>query len=122
VTLPRQVRGFNRLHQAWMDASTREYHPPRPPGSERPGLFRGRASRRDAVVLALLEQARQSGGTLTVTEGVLATGQPFRVVDAALRELQGAGYVDVRNHPESGVVQYVFPELLRSPVKEAGST
>lgn len=73
------------------------------------------------VMMRLLRLAQEQGGTLTVTEGVLGTGLPFHAVDAALRDMQASGYVDVRNHPETGVVQYVFPELVRSPNQEAGS-
>lgn len=62
----------------------------------------------------LLQAARERQGVLTVTEGVLATGFPFKRVETALREMLVSGYVDVRNDPDSGVVQYVFPELRPS--------
>ena len=45
----------------------------------------------------------------------MATGLPFKKVERALRDMLGAGYVDVQNDPETGVVRYVFHELAESP-------
>lgn len=102
ITLPKQVARCNlRILAA---------------RSRRAGPWRGQAAaapRRGDAMQALLASAAQHNGTLTVTEGVLATGLPFHKVQATLREMVGSGYVDVRNHPETGVVQYVFPELVR---------
>ncbi len=65
------------------------------------------------VMMALLEEARRRGGVLSVTDGVLATRLPFARVEKVMREMLKSGYVDVRNDPETGVVQYVFHELTR---------
>ena len=110
-TLPGQVAWcnlasyFNRLKAvggpagAW--APTREV-PHRPRNAE-------------DLMLALLEHARTHGGAVSVTEGVIATGLPFKKVERALRDMLGSGYVDVQNDPETGVVRYVFHELAESP-------
>ena len=66
----------------------------------------------------LLAAAAQRGGHLSVTDGVLATGLPFAQVEATLRAMLASGYVDVRNDPHTGVVQYVFPELVPAHPKE----
>jgi len=61
--------------------------------------------------LALLKAAQDHGGRLSVTQGVLATGLGFAQVEALLREMMKSGYVDVENHPDSGIVLYRFLEL-----------
>lgn len=61
----------------------------------------------------LLDAAVDEGGTLTVTQAVQATGLSFRGAESLLREMVAAGYVDVDNLPDSGVVVYRFPELAR---------
>lgn len=65
-------------------------------------------------MLALLEHARTHGGTVSVTEGVMATGFPFKKVERVLQKMLSSGYVDVENDPETGVVRYVFHELAES--------
>ncbi|MEW5849207.1 MAG: NINE protein [Myxococcota bacterium] len=59
----------------------------------------------------LLRAASSRGGRLTVTEAVMATGRDFAEVEAQLEKMRKTGYVDIDNHPETGVVQYRFPEL-----------
>lgn len=82
------------------DAGGRERDgPPSPPSDE------GELMRR------LLAEAEERGGTLTVTQGVAATGLPFDEVEETLGDMVASGYVDVDNHPESGVVVYRFTEL-----------
>ena len=66
------------------------------------------------LMLALLEHARTHGGTVSVTEGVMATGFPFKKVERVLQKMLSSGYVDVENDPETGVVRYVFHELAES--------
>lgn len=63
------------------------------------------------VMRTLLRAAQESGGAISVTQGVAATGLSFKEVESALREMVVEGYVDVDNHPETGVVIYRFPEL-----------
>ena len=69
----------------------------------------------EEIMLTLLQAASRHGGSLSVTEGVMATGLPFRRVERALQEMLASGYVDVGNDPESGVVRYRFPELHTNP-------
>ena len=64
-----------------------------------------------AVMQRLLQEAERRGGTLTVTQGVAATGLSFDRVEEVLREMVASGYVDVDNAPETGVVVYRFTEL-----------
>ncbi len=61
--------------------------------------------------IQLLKAAVEKGGVLTVTEGVIATGQTFKEVEACLNRMVDSGYVDIDNRPGSGVVTYVFAEL-----------
>ncbi len=63
----------------------------------------------------LLHEAHRGDGKLTVTQGVLATGLDWDLVEGCLRDMVQAGYVDVDNEPGSGVIVYVFPELVGRP-------
>ncbi|MBD2775468.1 TM2 domain-containing protein [Iningainema tapete] len=63
------------------------------------------------LVVKLIEAAESKGGTLTVTQGVKATGATFPEVEAALKELLKSGYVRIDNDPISGAVIYHFHEL-----------
>ena len=104
VTWCNIVSYFNRLRAGGApvrgSAPTREI-PLRPRNSE-------------SLMLALLGHARGHGGAVSVTEGVRATGLPFKKVERALRDMLSSGYVDVQNDPETGVVRYVFHELAES--------
>ncbi len=79
--------------------------PPSDAAAEGPPSDEGELMRR------LLEEAEERGGTLTVTQGVAATGLSFGQVEDTLGDMVASGYVDVDNHPESGVVLYRFTEL-----------
>ena len=61
---------------------------------------------------ALLHAALQQGGTLSVTQGVMATGKPFALVEHILEAMRASGYVYRRNHPVTGVIEYVFKEVF----------
>ena len=67
----------------------------------------------------LLRAAHAGDARLTVTQGVMETGRSFEEVERCLRDMVQAGYVDVDNEPESGVIVYVFPELLGRPRSSA---
>jgi hypothetical protein len=69
-------------------------------------------SDREALMQALLHAALQHRGCLSVTQGVMETGKTFPEVEAALQEMLASGYVFTRNNPETGVLEYVFKELL----------
>ena len=61
--------------------------------------------------MTLVREAARASGRLSVSQAVMATGQPFKKVEALLDEMVREGYVEIDNHPETGVVQYVFGEL-----------
>lgn len=65
----------------------------------------------DRLRHGLLKAAKITGGKLSVTQGVLATGETFERVEAMLRGMAKAGYVHVDNDPKTGVVVYCFDEL-----------
>lgn len=61
--------------------------------------------------LALTQTAQSHGGSISVTQGVLATGKNFGDVEAMLDKMAHSGYVDIGNDPETGVMVYIFREL-----------
>ena len=66
---------------------------------------------REQLRIKLLKTAQAKGGQLSVTQGVMATGAPFKAVEAVLQDMLKAGYVGISNDPGTGVVVYVFKEL-----------
>jgi predicted transcriptional regulator len=60
----------------------------------------------------LLKAALQHHGRLSVTMAVMETGRSFSEVERVLNQMVESGFVFTRNHPETGVVEYVFKELL----------
>ena len=73
---------------------------PRAP-SETPEHFR----------VKLVQAASQYGGTLSVTQGVLATGKSFEQVESELDAMARSGYVDITNDETTGMVVYNFGQL-----------
>ena len=63
----------------------------------------------------LLHAAHRGDGKLTVTQAVMETGMDWKPVEKCLRKMVRAGYVNVDNEPDSGVIVYVFPELVGCP-------
>lgn len=59
----------------------------------------------------LVQAAAKYGGTLTVTQGVLATGKQFEEVERELDSMAKSGYVDITNDEKTGVVVYDFGQL-----------
>jgi TM2 domain-containing membrane protein YozV len=59
----------------------------------------------------LVQAAAKYGGTLTVTQGVLATGKPFAEVESELDSMAKSGYVDITNDEKTGMVVYNFGQL-----------
>ena len=59
----------------------------------------------------LLYEAQEHGGRLTVTQGVMATGEPYEAVEVCLQGMVDNRYVDMDSDPGSGVVVYVFAEM-----------
>jgi hypothetical protein len=68
-------------------------------------------SHTNQLTVELLKAAYARGGKISVTQGVMLTGQSFADVESALKDMVRTGYVDVGNDPESGVVMYEFKEL-----------
>ena len=66
---------------------------------------------REQLRIKLLRAAQAKRGQLSVTQGVMATGAPFKEVEAVLQDMLKAGYVGISNEPGTGVVIYVFKEL-----------
>lgn len=66
---------------------------------------------KEQLMVKLLKAAAAHGGKLSVTQGVMATGAGFAQVEATLKDMVKSGYVEVDNHPASGVVIYKFLEL-----------
>jgi TM2 domain-containing membrane protein YozV len=63
------------------------------------------------LMVELIEAAENKGGSLTVTQGVKATGASFAEVEATLKEMFKSGYVKIDNDPITGAVTYHFHEL-----------
>lgn len=66
---------------------------------------------RDRLLIELVKAAHARNGQISVTQAVMDTEAPFSEVEASLQHLVKLGYVDVYNHPETGVVTYDFREL-----------
>ncbi len=66
---------------------------------------------RHQLMMKLIEAAESRGGSLTVTQGVKATGAGFAEVEAIFQEMLKSGYVRIDNDPVSGAVTYHFHEL-----------
>lgn len=82
-------------------------------GQQLAGALPAQAAPRTAeeLAVALVKAAEERGGSLSVTEGVAATGRSFKDVERALRAMAVDGYVEVDNDPESGVLLFRFREL-----------
>ena len=80
--------------------------PPRPAAVHVPG-----GNPDEMMRMVLVGAARRSGGMLSVSQGVMATGRSFKDVEKALDEMAVSGYVDIDNDPQSGAVVYTFPQF-----------
>lgn len=80
-------------------------------GGPEAGEIPAAASPRERRMRQLLEAAQEHGGAISVTQGVAATGLSFEEVEELLTDMLASGYVDVDNHPDTGVVVYRFTEL-----------
>ena len=70
---------------------------------------------KESLRTRLLRAAHRGDGKLTVTQAVMETGESWGKVERALRKMVRKGYTDVDNAPDSGVVVYLFPELIGRP-------
>lgn len=107
-----------RMNALVKDANVREGYLPHPRWAHLQPERRPRAveaapaeDEEGRIMRELLTAAEERGGTLSVTQGVAATGLSFSRVEEVLTEMVASGYVDVDNHPDTGVVIYRFPEL-----------
>jgi hypothetical protein len=110
VRLPRMVRERN-LELLREEAEMRHalLESGRPAGALPPvPQARGKSFRQ-----LLLQEASKHNGRLSVTQGVLATGQDFAEVEKALDEMLKSGFVGIDNDPVTGHVVYSFPQLAR---------
>ena len=62
--------------------------------------------------IKLVRAAKRHKGRLSVTQGVMSTGKNFREVEACLDDMLHHGYVGIDNDSDTGMVVYVFGELL----------
>ena len=76
-----------------------------------PRLSGRRLSPKAALRISLCEAAATHGGALTVTDGVIATGQDHEKVEKMLDDMAKRQWVEIGNHPESGVVVYRFTDF-----------
>ncbi len=67
----------------------------------------------ETLRMKLLEAASARNGQLSVTEGVMATGKPFEIVEAELDAMAKSGYVGISNDPDTGMVVYTFGQLAK---------
>lgn len=81
---------------------------PRQPKLLPPARPRPRVNAEEELRVKLLTSANDHGGKLSVSQGVMATGQSFETVEKALDEMAKSGYVGIDNHPETGAVVYTF--------------
>ncbi len=64
----------------------------------------------EALTLPFMKAAQKHDGTLTVTQGVLATGLTFTEVEQCLMEMSKSGYVGIEND-DDGNLLFVFGDL-----------
>lgn len=67
----------------------------------------------ESLRIKLLAAAAERKGQLSVTEGVMATGKAFDVVEAELDAMAKSGYVGISNDPDTGMVVYTFGQLAK---------
>ncbi|MBW4618958.1 MAG: NINE protein [Cyanosarcina radialis HA8281-LM2] len=65
----------------------------------------------DELMVKLVKAAAKRGGKISVTQAVMDTGVSFAEVEATLKQMVKSRYVEVDNHPETGVIIYDFIEL-----------
>ncbi|MCZ6873741.1 MAG: hypothetical protein O7G88_09455 [bacterium] len=80
--------------------------------SQRIAKADGKLDEKEDIRQALLQAALIHKGRLSVTQGVMETGKSFDDVEGALKRMVQSGYVFTRNQPETGIIEYVFKELL----------
>ena len=113
-----QIIDLVRMNSLVRDANIREGRIPHPRQAALASVRTGGGKPERALAKPLnlrqqlLKAAMDNGGDLTVSQGVLTTGQSFEEVEKVLNGMADKGYVDVDNAPGTGVIVYRFPELL----------
>ena len=127
------IPGWVRHHNAGLVPVT-SHPPPLSPGAgvseplvvpasqPSPGEPPSRPARAEDLKTRLLRIAHRGDGKLTVTQAVMETGESFEKVERHLRQMVRDGHIDVDNEPDSGVVVYLFPELVGRPTISNSST
>ena len=91
------------------------YQLPPAPGPPRPAasapVDTPVAGTEEMMRMTLVGAAKRSGGAISVSQGVMATGRSFKEVEKALDDMAISGYVDIDNDPRSGAVVYTFPQF-----------
>lgn len=64
----------------------------------------------EALTVPIMRAAQKQGGTLTVPQGVVATGLTFTEVEKCLMEMSKSGYVTIEN-TDDGTLLFVFGDL-----------
>lgn len=80
------------------------------------------------LMVKLLNAAKNQGGRLTVTQGVLETGASFLEVETAFRTMVRSGYAEVSHEPTRGVIipefkpqgNQITVELLKAACARGG--
>lgn len=119
LRLPAMVREENMKYAAFRALAERrrlgpmqQQHPVLPPGQQAlPALPPAEPNTPEAFRRKLLEAAARYGGTLTVPQGVMATGKTFDEVEAELDSMTQSGHVGIDNDERTGAVIYTFGEL-----------
>lgn len=125
ITIPDWVRRHNRalwaagLRSDLLSRDSAAAGVGAPPPSPQVGgaalLSRLPGPTNDILRTRLLRAAHRGDGRLTVTQAVMETGESWAKVERALRKMVKKGHIDVDNAPDSGVVVYLFPELVGRP-------
>lgn len=62
----------------------------------------------ESLEYQLLMAAKEKHGEISVSEGVMVTGASFKDVEETLDKMCHAGYVEIGNRGESGIIVYRF--------------
>jgi predicted transcriptional regulator len=62
----------------------------------------------DRLMVQLLKAAESRGGKLSIAQGVMATGASFAAVEAVLKQMVRAGYVEISDDRTKSVVFHEF--------------
>ena len=104
--IPSMVESSNFRHQARLGMMAQGSLSPSPSQPKQAGTLS-----KEQLRIELIRAASKSNGKLSVTQGVLATGADFKVIEDCLQDMMRGGYIGIDNDPDTGIVLYTFPEL-----------